>query len=100
MTNEIKHIWGIDDFVTGITNYTYECYDWRGSFITLQEDWTWRNYSCWHCSCYGPLEHWYSWNFTADEMIKLVENMDSWDVRDWEQEELIVFINENRTLCE
>ena len=88
----------IDSFVKWITNYSYELYDWRGALITLQENWTWRNYACWHCSCNWPLEAWYSWSFTADEMIKLVENFDEWEAGEEEKAQFISFIEENNDM--
>lgn len=69
-----------DEIVSWITNYYYECYEWGGVFIYISNDGLWRYINCGHCSCYWPLEKWYSWIFTKEEILKLVEDANDWEI--------------------
>ncbi len=59
--------------VFGISNYHHEWWDWYGVFYGKDTEWNWHKWDCGHFSCYWPLEYWYSWVFTQDEIAILMK---------------------------
>lgn len=83
--SDIAHLKVDAPLIAGITNYTYQSYAGSWICIAVDSEWTWYKWDCWHCSCYWPLEHGYTWRFTKKEIIKLIHaeighnNIDSED---------------------
>jgi len=59
-----------------VTNYSYVAYGWTGFLIAKDAENLWFKFELGHCSCYGPLENWYSWKFTKEEMLELIKALD------------------------
>lgn len=79
-----------DNIVKWITNYEGWSYEWHWYLIALSEDWLWRKYELWHCSCNWPLENWYSWKFTKNDILLLMESEPTWYDYSEEDKKLII----------
>lgn len=83
-----------DNIIKWISNYEAWSHEWCWYLIALWEDWLWRKYDCWHCSCYWPLENWYSWKFTKEEIYKIMEaeKISNYDYSESDKKEILEFI--------
>lgn len=84
--NEIIYIWDyefgsydldqlqLEDYKAMITDYCYESYSWTGIAIAITTYNIWHKFHLWHCSCYWPIEHWYTGKFTTEEIRELIKN--------------------------
>lgn len=91
--HDLKRLWSDKDLVRWITNYNYANYNWSWYLIVVDNDWVWHNFHCWHCSCFWPLENGYSWKFTKEEIIMIIQNFDRYEASESEKNEFLNFVN-------
>lgn len=50
-------------------------------------------YDCGHCSCYGPLENGVGGIFSKEEILKVIDAMESYHATEAEKELFRIFVN-------
>lgn len=72
---ETLHLKTDSPLVWAVSNYSYSCYEWDWYLFAKWSEWEWYKWDCGHCSCYWPLEHWYSGRFTQEEILILAKEV-------------------------
>jgi len=92
---DFKQLKSTYTLVEGISNYEQRPYEGNWILIARDDQGMFQKYDCGHCSYRWPLENWYGWLFTKDEIIKLIESMDSFEATKAEKELFLNFVNKD-----